>query len=152
MVFNQRDFRSNRGNISTFVFSMLGIVLADNLISMFIFWELVGLSSYLLTGFWVERPAAGAAANKAFLVNRIGDFGFILGILGAWALFGSVTFADLPGRAAASSPGWAVTAVGLGLFCGLSQTREQSTEEMANFFYLLILENVSNDLLISRIL
>ncbi|NBT23070.1 NADH-quinone oxidoreductase subunit L [bacterium] len=104
--------------LSLFVFSMLGIVLADNLISMFIFWELVGLSSYLLIGFWVERPAAGAAANKAFLVNRIGDFGFILGILGAWALFGSVTFADLPGRAAASSPGWAVTAVGLGLFCG----------------------------------
>jgi NADH-quinone oxidoreductase subunit L len=104
--------------LSLFVFSMLGIVLADNLISMFIFWELVGLSSYLLIGFWVERPAAGAAANKAFLVNRIGDFGFILGILGAWALFGTLSFADLPTRVASSSPGWAVTAVGLGLFCG----------------------------------
>lgn len=104
--------------LSLFVFSMLGIVFADNLISMFIFWELVGLSSYLLIGFWVDRPAAGAAANKAFLVNRIGDFGFMLGILGVWALFGTVSLADLPIRAAASSPGWAVTAVGLGLFCG----------------------------------
>jgi NADH-quinone oxidoreductase subunit L len=82
------------GELSLFVFSMLGIVLADNLVSMFIFWELVGLSSYLLIGFWVERPAAGAAANKAFLVNRVGDFGFILGILGAWALFGTVGFSD----------------------------------------------------------
>jgi NADH-quinone oxidoreductase subunit L len=92
--------------------------LADNLVSMFIFWELVGLSSYLLIGFWVERPAAGAAANKAFLVNRVGDFGFILGILGAWALFGTVGFSDLPARVAGVAPGWSVTAVGLGLFCG----------------------------------
>jgi NADH-quinone oxidoreductase subunit L len=106
------------GELSLFVFSMLGIVLADNLVSMFIFWELVGLSSYLLIGFWVERPAAGAAANKAFLVNRVGDFGFILGILGAWALFGTVGFSDLPARVAGVAPGWAVTAVGLGLFCG----------------------------------
>jgi NADH-quinone oxidoreductase subunit L len=106
------------GELSLFVFSMLGIVFADNLLTMFIFWELVGLSSYLLIGFWFDRPAAGAAANKAFLVNRIGDFGFILGILGTWSLFGTIGFADLPSRAAAGAAGWAVTAVGLGLFCG----------------------------------
>jgi len=106
------------GELSLFVFSMLGIVFADNLVTMFIFWELVGLSSYLLIGFWFDRPAAGAAANKAFLVNRIGDFGFILGILGTWSLFGTVGFADLPSRASAGVAGWAVTAVGLGLFCG----------------------------------
>ena len=104
--------------LSLFVFSMLGIVLSDNLVTMFLFWELVGLSSYLLIGFWFDRPAAGAAANKAFLVNRIGDFGFILGILGVWALFGTVNFAELPTRLASNPGGWAVTAVGLGLFCG----------------------------------
>ena len=104
--------------LSLFVFSMLGIVLSDNLVTMFLFWELVGLSSYLLIGFWFDRPAAGAAANKAFLVNRIGDFGFILGILGVWSLFGTVNFAELPTRLASNPGGWAVTAVGLGLFCG----------------------------------
>lgn len=104
--------------LSLFVFSMLGIVLSDNLVTMFLFWELVGVSSYLLIGFWFDRPAAGAAANKAFLVNRIGDFGFILGILGVWSLFGTVNFAELPSRLASNPGGWAVTAVGLGLFCG----------------------------------
>ena len=104
--------------LSLFVFSMMGIVLADNLVTMFLFWELVGLSSYLLIGFWFDRPAAGAAANKAFLVNRIGDFGFILGILGVWSLFGTVSLVDLPSSLAASPGGWAITAVGLGLFCG----------------------------------
>jgi NADH-quinone oxidoreductase subunit L len=104
--------------LSLFVFSMLGIVFADNLVSMFIFWELVGLSSYLLIGFWHNRPAAGAAANKAFLVNRIGDFGFLLGILGVWSIFGTISFADLPGRVSAEAPFWAVTATGLGLLCG----------------------------------
>ncbi|NBU68454.1 MAG: NADH-quinone oxidoreductase subunit L [Verrucomicrobia bacterium] len=104
--------------LSLFVFSMLGIVFADNLVSMFIFWELVGLSSYLLIGFWHSRPAAGAAANKAFLVNRIGDFGFLLGILGAWSIFGTISFADLSGRVATEAPFWAVTATGLGLLCG----------------------------------
>ena len=104
--------------LSLFVFSMLGIVYADNLVTMFIFWELVGLSSYLLIGFWMDRPAAGAAANKAFLVNRIGDFGFILGILGTWSLFGTFQFSDLSSRVASSPGGWVVTAVGLALFCG----------------------------------
>ena len=64
-----------------FTFSMLGLVTSLNLIQLFVFWELVGLSSYLLIGFWHQRPAAAAAAKKAFLVTRIGDFGFILALL-----------------------------------------------------------------------
>ena len=64
---------------------MLGIVLANNFVQMFIFWELVGVSSYLLIGFWYERPAAADAAKKAFITNRLGDFGFLLGILLLWA-------------------------------------------------------------------
>jgi NADH-quinone oxidoreductase subunit L len=65
--------------MSLFTFSMLGIVLANNFLMMFIFWELVGVSSYLLIGFWFEKPSAGDAAKKAFITNRLGDFGFLLG-------------------------------------------------------------------------
>src|SRR2546430_5520656 len=65
--------------LSLFTFSMLGIVLANNFLELFIFWELVGVSSYLLIGFWFERPAAADAAKKAFITNRLGDFGFLLG-------------------------------------------------------------------------
>ena len=81
-----RDMARYFAGLSLFMFSMLGIVLADNLVMMFIFWELVGVSSYLLIGHWYERAQAGAAANKAFLVNRIGDFGFMIGILMLWNL------------------------------------------------------------------
>jgi NADH-quinone oxidoreductase subunit L len=81
--------------LSFFIFSMLGIVLANNFIMMFIFWELVGLSSYLLIGHWFERDAAADAAKKAFITNRIGDFGFMLGILMVWAATGSVIFDDI---------------------------------------------------------
>ena len=87
-----RDMARYFGGLSLFMFSMLGIVLADNFVMMFIFWELVGVSSYLLIGHWYERPQAAAAANKAFLVNRIGDFGFMLGILMLWHLTGQVSF------------------------------------------------------------
>ena len=79
----ERDMARYFGGLSLFMFSMLGIVLADNFVMMFIFWELVGVSSYLLIGHWYERPQAADAANKAFLVNRIGDFGFMAGILDA---------------------------------------------------------------------
>src|SRR3954463_15270562 len=65
---------------------MLGIVLANNFVMMFIFWELVGVSSYLLIGYWYERPSAGDAAKKAFITNRLGDFGFLLGIILIWSL------------------------------------------------------------------
>ncbi len=69
------------GSLSLFMFSMTGIVLAGNLIMMFIFWELVGLSSYLLIGHWYQKASAAEACKKAFLTNRIGDFGFMIGIL-----------------------------------------------------------------------
>jgi NADH-quinone oxidoreductase subunit L len=70
--------------LSLFTFSMLGIVLANNFIQLFIFWELVGISSYLLIGFWFEKPSAADAAKKAFITNRLGDFGFLLGIIILW--------------------------------------------------------------------
>src|SRR5208283_5844965 len=81
--------------LSLFTFSMLGIVLANNFIQLFIFWELVGVSSYLLIGFWFERPSAADAGKKAFLTNRLGDFGFILGILTVWAAFHSLKFNEI---------------------------------------------------------
>ena len=80
------------GNLSLFMFSMTGIVLASNFIMMFIFWELVGLSSYLLIGHWYKKATAAEAAKKAFLSNRIGDFGFLIGILMVWAITKTVAF------------------------------------------------------------
>ncbi|WP_242928509.1 NADH-quinone oxidoreductase subunit L [Pontibacter vulgaris] len=73
--------------LGLFTFSMLGIVLVDNLLLLFMFWELVGLSSYLLIGFWFERPAAVAANKKAFLVNRVGDIGLLLGLFAFYTYF-----------------------------------------------------------------
>src|SRR6516162_7416858 len=81
--------------MSLFTFSMLVIVLASNFVQLFIFWELVGVSSYLLIGFWFEKPSAADAGKKAFLTNRLGDFGFILGILTVWTMFGTLSFQDL---------------------------------------------------------
>lgn len=81
-----------------FTFSMLGIVLSDNLVQTFIFWELVGVSSYLLVGFWYDKPAVADAAKKAFLTNRMGDFGFILGILVIWGATGTVSFDALAAK------------------------------------------------------
>jgi NADH-quinone oxidoreductase subunit L len=88
------------GALSLFMFSMNGIVLADNLLMMFLFWELVGVSSYLLIGHWLEKPQAADAAKKAFIVNRIGDFGFMTGILilfgvTGFASAGALSFADM---------------------------------------------------------
>jgi NADH-quinone oxidoreductase subunit L len=76
--------------LSFFTFAMLMLVTANNLVQMFFGWEGVGLASYLLIGFWYERPSANAAAIKAFVVNRIGDFGFALGIFGVFYLFASI--------------------------------------------------------------
>jgi len=81
--------------LSLFTFSMLMLVSADNLVQMFFGWEGVGLCSYLLIGFWYTRPAANAAAIKAFLVNRVGDFGFSLGILAIFFVFNAVTFDEV---------------------------------------------------------
>jgi NADH-quinone oxidoreductase subunit L len=78
--------------LSLFTFAMLMLVTADNLVQMFFGWEGVGLASYLLIGFWYEKPSANAAAIKAFVVNRVGDFGFALGIFMIFALTGSVAF------------------------------------------------------------
>jgi NADH-quinone oxidoreductase subunit L len=83
------------GYIALFTFSMLMLVLADNLLQLFVFWEAVGLCSYLLIGHWYERASACAAATKAFIVNRVGDFGFILGLLLVWSSFGSLTYHDV---------------------------------------------------------
>jgi NADH-quinone oxidoreductase subunit L len=78
--------------LSLFTFAMLMLVTADNLLQLFFGWEGVGLASYLLIGFWYDRPSANAAAIKAFVVNRVGDFGFILGIVGTFAVFGTIDF------------------------------------------------------------
>jgi NADH-quinone oxidoreductase subunit L len=80
---------------SLFVFSMCMLVLSANYLQLYIFWEGVGLCSYLLIGFWYQRPAAAAAAKKAFVVNRIGDFGLILGIFLIWTSFGSMDFSSV---------------------------------------------------------
>jgi NADH-quinone oxidoreductase subunit L len=85
--------------LSLFTFAMLMLVTADNLVQMFLGWEGVGLASYLLIGFWYDRPAANAAAIKAFVVNRIGDFGFALGVFLVFVLTGSVTFDAVFGAA-----------------------------------------------------
>jgi NADH-quinone oxidoreductase subunit L len=85
--------------LSLFTFFMLMLVSSDNLVQMFFGWEGVGLASYLLIGFWYEKPSANAAAMKAFLVNRVGDIGFALGIAGIFLLFGSVEFDQIFGRA-----------------------------------------------------
>jgi NADH-quinone oxidoreductase subunit L len=82
--------------LSLFLFSMLGIVLANNLVMLFIFWELVGVSSYILIGHYFSRDSAADAAKQAFIVNRVGDFGLMLGILVFWSATGTILFADLP--------------------------------------------------------
>ncbi|MTJ84118.1 MAG: NADH-quinone oxidoreductase subunit L [Telmatospirillum sp.] len=91
--------------LSLFTFAMLMLVTSDNLVQLFFGWEGVGVASYLLIGFWYEKPSACAAAIKAFVVNRVGDFGFILGIFGVYVLFGSVNFdpifAAVPAKAGA---------------------------------------------------
>ncbi|MBA68813.1 MAG: NADH-quinone oxidoreductase subunit L [Rhizobiales bacterium] len=78
--------------LSLFTFAMLMLVTSDNLLQMFFGWEGVGLASYLLIGFWYKKPSASAAAMKAFIVNRVGDFGFALGIFCIFVLFGSISF------------------------------------------------------------
>jgi NADH-quinone oxidoreductase subunit L len=106
--------------MSLFTFSMLGIVLANNFLMMFIFWELVGVSSYLLIGFWFEKPSAGDAAKKAFIVNRLGDFGFLAGILMVWGLLRSLNFSALQNSITANPAafGAMATTAGLLIFCG----------------------------------
>jgi len=113
------------GKLSLFVFSMLGIVVSPNFIQTFVFWELVGVSSYLLIGYYWEKDSAGEAAKKAFMTNRVGDFGFLLGILVVWSASGTFDFAELAARLRTGAGGYEVAALGstmaLGaalVFCG----------------------------------
>ena len=105
--------------LSLFMFAMLGIVLSNNFVMLFVFWELVGFTSYVLIGHWFERDAAADAAKKAFITTRIGDFGFMLGILMVWAATGSVVFAEIAPRLSTvtSHPAFLTTAALL-IFCG----------------------------------
>nr|YP_009033808.1 subunit 5 of NADH-plastoquinone oxidoreductase [Mesotaenium endlicherianum]AHZ11191.1 subunit 5 of NADH-plastoquinone oxidoreductase [Mesotaenium endlicherianum] len=86
--------------LSLFTASMLGLVLSPNLIQLYVFWELVGMCSYLLVGFWFARPSASYACQKAFVTNRVGDFGLLLGILGFYWLTGSFEFENIASRCA----------------------------------------------------
>jgi NADH-quinone oxidoreductase subunit L len=88
--------------VALFVFSMIMLVLSASFLQLFVFWEAVGLCSYLLIGFWYEKPEAAAAGMKAFVVNRIGDFGFAAGVFLIWVTFGTTDFAQvLDGQAIA---------------------------------------------------
>ncbi|MBE0541504.1 MAG: NADH-quinone oxidoreductase subunit L [Verrucomicrobia bacterium] len=104
--------------MSLFTFSMLGIVLSNNFLQMFIFWELVGVSSYLLIGFWFEKASAADAAKKAFITNRLGDFGFMLGILIIFTTLGSLNFTMLESANVIATLGGMATLGGLLIFCG----------------------------------
>lgn len=107
------------GALSLFTFSMLLLVLADNLLVLYMGWELVGICSYLLIGFFTFKPEAAAAAKKAFLVNRVGDFGFLLGILILFYMTGSLDFSAITEAVAAGKlPGTLLTLACLLLFCG----------------------------------
>jgi NADH-quinone oxidoreductase subunit L len=113
---DERDRYRYFGFLSLFIGSMLGIVLAGNLIVLYAFWELVGLSSYLLIGFWYQKPAAATAAKKAFIMNRIGDAGFLLGIFLLLFQSGTTELAELPDLFV--SDGRLATITGFCLFCG----------------------------------
>jgi len=105
--------------LSLFMFAMLGIVLASNFVMLFIFWELVGFTSYVLIGHWFYRDAAADAANKAFITTRIGDFGFMIGILMIWTSTGSIIFAEIaPRMSGLTSYPTFLMIVALLIFCG----------------------------------
>jgi NADH-quinone oxidoreductase subunit L len=106
--------------LSLFIFAMVGVVVSNNFFQMFCFWELVGLCSYLLVGFWYEKPAAADAAKKAFLTNRLGDFGFLVGIVLAWAMTGTLNFVGMKEQLVRDPEMFDTTAtfVGLLIFCG----------------------------------
>src|ERR1700720_2869366 len=105
--------------LSLFMFAMFGIVLANNFVMLFIFWELVGFTSYVLIGHWFERDTAAEAANKAFITTRVGDFGFMIGILMTWIATGSVVFDDIVAHLSkvTSNPGY-LTIAAILFFCG----------------------------------
>jgi len=115
------DIRYSRyyAYLGLFTFSMNGIVLANNLMSMYMFWELVGVSSYLLIGHWFEKDTAADASKKAFLTNRVGDIGFFIGIMLLYSAIGSFAFSDIfNGVSNGLIAGTALTIAGVGLFLG----------------------------------
>jgi NADH-quinone oxidoreductase subunit L len=117
-----KDFTRFFAYLSFFSGAMLGLVIANSLLLLFMFWELVGLASYLLIGFWIERPSAAAAAKKAFITTRIGDMGFFLGMLWLYNRSGTLLFYD-GGRGCLESAGLAMvgasaTCIALLIFCG----------------------------------
>src|SRR5213083_2301951 len=103
--------------LNLFVFSMTMLVLAGNFLLLYVFWEAVGLCSYLLIGFWYTRPAAAEAGKKAFIVNRVGDFGFGLGIMWLWTAVGALDYPTVFKSVATLAPPTA-TGIALLLFMG----------------------------------
>src|SRR6202008_1281704 len=91
--------------LSLFSFSMLGIVISGNLAMTFVFWELVGICSYFLIGFYIERHSASTAANKAFIVNRVGDFGMLIGLMALFTTMGTFNFGDMKSDDGSVRPG-----------------------------------------------
>ena len=104
--------------LNLFVFSMVMLVLAGNFLVLYVFWEAVGLCSYLLIGFWYEKKSASDAGKKAFIVNRVGDFGFGLGIMLIWVTFGTLNYGEVFAKADASVSGGVYLAIALLLFTG----------------------------------
>ena len=103
--------------LNLFMFSMLLLILGDNFLMLYVGWEAVGLCSYLLIGFWYKKPSAAGAAKKAFIVNRIGDFGFGLGIMAIWTLLGTLQFDEVFAKIGTLDPVW-ITVIALLLFAG----------------------------------
>jgi NADH-quinone oxidoreductase subunit L len=103
--------------LNLFMFSMLLLILGDNFLMLYVGWEAVGLCSYALIGFWYKKPSAAGAAKKAFVVNRIGDFGFGLGIMMIWTLLGTLSFTDVFARIGTLEP-WQITVIALLLLAG----------------------------------
>ena len=122
--------------LSLFTFAMLALVTADNLVQMFFGWEGVGLASYLLIGFWYKKPSANAAAMKAFIVNRVGDFGFALGIFGIYVLFGSVNFSDIFANAATYIPAEGTTGQTVLNFLGYELDKQGAVTVVALLLFM----------------
>src|SRR5437763_4985533 len=119
---DDRNFTRFFAYISFFSAAMLGVVISNSLLLLFIFWELVGLASYLLIGFWIHRPSAAEAAKKAFITTRIGDMGFFLGLLWLYGRAGTLLFYDGGGGCLESAGlamlGASATFIALLIFCG----------------------------------
>jgi NADH-quinone oxidoreductase subunit L len=119
---DDKDFTRFFAYLSFFAAAMLGLVIANSLLLLFMFWELVGLASYLLIGFWIERPAAAEAAKKAFITTRIGDMGFFLGMLWLYNRSGTLLFYDRGHgcleAAGLATLGASATFIALLIFCG----------------------------------